>query len=201
MKHLSKGRTLLSLLGKLKYFKIPTLEVFDREYYNQNKKLILKNLKKNFSNKKLIIRSSAVDEDNESSSMAGQYLSIQNINSNNLKEIESAIDKVFSSYKSDLDKENEIIIQEMIFDVGMSGVIFTHDLNNGAPYYVINYDDISGLTDSVTSGGEYSNRTLCVHRNGVKHLRSTRFNFLIKSVKELELVIGSDFLDIEFAID
>ena len=127
MKHLSKGRTLLSLLGKLKYFKIPTLEVFDREYYNQNKKLILKNLKKNFSNKKLIIRSSAVDEDNESSSMAGQYLSIQNINSNNLKEIESAIDKVFSSYKSDLDNENEIIIQEMIFDVGMSGVIFTHD--------------------------------------------------------------------------
>ena len=34
-----------------------------------------------------------------------------------------------------------------------------------------------------------------------KHLRSTRFNFLIKSVKELELVIGSDFLDVEFAID
>lgn len=201
MKHLSKGRILLSLLGKLRHFKIPTLEVFDKENYNQNKKLILKNIKKNFSNKKLIIRSSAVDEDHESSSMAGKYLSIQNINSNNLKEIESAIDKVFKSYKSDLDKENEIIIQEMIFDVGMSGVIFTHDLNNGAPYYVINYDDISGLTDSVTSGGEYSNRTLCVHRNGVKHLRSTRFNFLIKSVKELELVIGSDFLDVEFAID
>ena len=72
MNYLSKGRTLLSLLGKLKYFKIPTLEVFDKEYYNQNKKFILKNLKKNFSNKKLIIRSSAVDEDHESSSMAGQ---------------------------------------------------------------------------------------------------------------------------------
>ena len=31
------------------------------------------------------------------------------------------------------------------------GVIFTHELNTGAPYYVINYDDKSGSTDSVTS--------------------------------------------------
>ena len=44
--------------------------------------------------------------------MAGQYLSIQNINSNNLKEIESAIDKVFSSYKSDLDKENKLLFRK-----------------------------------------------------------------------------------------
>ena len=40
MKHLSKGQTLLSLLGRLKYFKIPTLEVFDKEHYDKNKQLI-----------------------------------------------------------------------------------------------------------------------------------------------------------------
>ena len=33
-----------------------------------------------------------------------------------------------------------------------------------APYFVINYDDITGSTDSVTSGkGHASNKLLCVH--------------------------------------
>ena len=31
----------------------------------------------------------------------------------------------------------------------MSGVIFTHDLTNGSPYYIINYDDNSKKTDTV----------------------------------------------------
>ena len=40
----------------------------------------------------------------------------------------------------------------MITNVKMSGVIFTHDADNNSPYYCINYDDISGKSDTVTSG-------------------------------------------------
>jgi phosphoenolpyruvate synthase/pyruvate phosphate dikinase len=32
--------------------------------------------------------------------------------------------------------DDEVIIQEMVTNTSMSGVIFTHDLNTGAPYYV-----------------------------------------------------------------
>ena len=97
--------------------------------------------------------------------------------------------------------DDEVIIQVMVQDTTMSGVIFTHDLNTGAPYYVINYDDKSGLTDTVTSGGgEYSNRTLYVHRNSINKLRSERFTKLLQAVQELEQVMESQFLDIEFAL-
>ena len=34
-----------------------------------------------------------------------------------------------------------MIIQKTITNVSVSGVIFNYELNTGAPYYVINYDD------------------------------------------------------------
>ena len=45
-----------------------------------------------------------------------------------------------------------MIIQKTITNVSVSGVIFNYELNTGAPYYVINYDDKTEKTDTVTSG-------------------------------------------------
>ena len=89
----------------------------------------------------------------------------------------------------------------MVRDVSMSGVLFTQDLNTGAPYFVINYDDESGRTDTVAAGTGYGNRTLFVHRDSWRELRSSRFSNLLEAVEEIEREVGSDSLDIEFALD
>jgi len=152
----------------------------------------------------LIIRSSAADEDGQTNSSAGEYASVLSIPSNNPEKISEAINTVIASYerKRPLLPNDEVIIQEMVQDITMSGVIFTYDLNTGAPYYVINYDDQSGATDTVTSGnGEYANRTLYIHRNSIDKIRSERFIKLLQAIQELEQAMYSKFLDIEFALD
>lgn len=196
LKNKSKGQKLLSLNNKLRLFKIPeTICLNCSDVYSS---------KEHFINKEfLIVRSSASDEDEEAMSSAGEFESVLNLESSNAEKISEAINTVVASYikKRPLLANDEVIIQEMIQNTTMSGVIFTHDLNTGAPYYVINYDDESGMTDTVTSGaGEYANRTLYIHRNSIDKIRSQRFITLLRAVQELEQVMGSQFLDIEFAL-
>ena len=53
----------------------------------------------------------------------------------------------------------------MLNNVLASGVVFTRSLQNGAPYYTINYDDISGSTESITSGNSQDDKTLVIRRD------------------------------------
>jgi phosphoenolpyruvate synthase/pyruvate phosphate dikinase len=200
---LTKARTLEYLSLELSEFIVPKTLSFTTSEFKKNENLICVKVQRLFNGESIIVRSSAVDEDGGVSTLAGEYDSVLNVPSNNLNLISDAVNTVISSYnkKGVRYQDDEILVQEMISDVSMSGVIFTHDINTGAPYYVINYDDISGLTDTVTSGGgEYANRTLYVFREKVGQLSSERFQKLLSAVKELERITKSKFLDIEFAL-
>lgn len=200
---LTKGDLLINLSGKLQQFTIPDLMCFNVcDWQSQKSNIVTEILEKDL--KKIIVRSSAFGEDSVHSSQAGLYDSILNVNPDS-KQITKAVENVIKSYslKGNLSSKNKVIVQRQIEDVSASGVIFSHELNTGSPYYVINYDDKSGSTESVTSGnGEHSNRTLYIHRDyPVHNLKSDRFKVLIYAVKELESIMSCDELDIEFAID
>jgi glutamine kinase len=199
----NKSKLLIFLKNKINIFQIPTLRCVSVNEINLFINEGIHEISKIFDNKNIAIRSSAADEDAQKSSSAGEYDSFLNVPSTNKDEVISSINSVIASYekKRPLLSNDEIIIQEMVEETSMSGVIFTHDLNTGAPYYVINYDDKSGTTDSVTSGNsEHANRILYVHRESTDELRSKRFIELLNAVQELERVMGSKYLDIEFAL-
>jgi glutamine kinase len=200
----TKAQTLESVQKKLSNFRVPEFIYFSKSEWLGQKKELLQKISSSFGEKELAIRSSASDEDGTSNSLAGEYESVLNVPSNEWVKVSSAIEHVFTSYQKNGERSDtdEVIVQEMVNNTTMSGVIFTHDLNTGAPYYVINYDDVSGKTDTVTSGdGQHANRTLYIHRSSAHALRSERFRELIRAVQELEQVMGSQFLDIEFAVN
>ena len=202
----TKGQALSKVVDNLSgnAFVVPKLLLIGVRKWFDYPDQCLSDIRDCFGNTELVIRSSASDEDGEKSARAGEYESVLNVPANDAVALKASISQVISCYedKGTGSDGQEILIQKMVRDVSCSGVVFTHDLNTGAPYYVVNYDDISGTTNAVTSGaGEYSNRTLYIHRNSTSEVRSDRFKSLLAAVRELEQVVGSNFLDIEFAID
>lgn len=201
----TKARTLDRLTSRLTKFKIPDLLYFTVAEWRSQPDVWFGRIAQQFGSEAVIVRSSAWDEDGSTWGQAGQYASVPGVGADDREALTDAVDTVVASYEKggeQIANRDEIIVQRMLVNTVMSGVLFTQDLNTGAPYYVINYDDQSGRTDTVTSGaGEYSNRTLYLHRGAIEAVRSPRFQALVAAVSDLEAVTGNPFLDVEFALD
>ncbi len=198
----TKAETLARLEDHLRASKIPKFFYFDvKEWISAGQSILNRIDEAKFSGL-IIVRSSAQSEDTQGSSMAGAFISVPNLVPQDKRAISHAIGTVLNSFAQESGSENpddQVIIQEMVRDVSMSGVLLTQDLNTGAPYFTINYDDFSGDTSAVTSGG--LSRTLLVERGSEEQVSSTRFRALLKAANEIEEVVDLDTLDIEFAVD
>ena len=183
-----------------KDFPIPLLYYFTTKQWITNQENILSNIFSRFNkNKYLAIRSSSLSEDNEKNSMAGAFESLLNVNKANKNQIVNSINTVINSFDKNL--KNQILIQSMVENVAMSGVVMTKVFDDGSPYYVINFDDSTGKTDTVTNGNSI-NKTVYVY-NGFKNedFDSPYLLGLLKTVKQLESIYKGLPLDIEFAIN
>ena len=200
----TKAETLARIAPYLSQFMVPRSYHFTIRDWQVEPDALMRDLAKRFHEGTVIVRSSAHGEDSAEHSMAGQFESVVDVPTSRTDHLRDAIEQVIASYGRDgitRNLDDQILVQDMLNDVLMSGVLFTRDLNTGAPYYVINYDDETGRTDTVTSGGAYSNRTLIVHRGALNAVQSSRFQVLLAATTELETVIPGQGLDIEFAVD
>lgn len=197
----TKAKTLEQLKNKLKKSKIPEFIYFTLDDWSKNKERILEKIHSSFK-KKIVVRSSALNEDSQNSSLAGAFESILDVDPKSVKNLKDAIEIVFKSYekKDSKHKDNQIIVQEQITKVQLSGVIFTKDIETGSPYYIINYDDYSGRTDIITSGNGKNNKIFTYYKNCGLNPSDKYLNQIISCVKEIEDVTKNDAIDIEFVI-
>lgn len=192
----SKSETLESLECIINSAKVLPQIRFSVGYWRRQELQVFERIKqKSWEDIPLIVRSSCLSEDSAKSSLAGHFISCPSVKGRS--EIRVAIEKVISSFEGSTE-DDQVFIQPMLNDVLFSGVAFTRDPNSGGNYFVVNYDDHSGRTDTVTSGHSNNLRTfyLCKENHlGVGH----KLFSLILLLNELEELFDSDALDVEFA--
>ncbi len=193
----SKATTLRDLEDKLSIGHLCPQIIVERTAWPERAEALIDRILTSFTDTTLAVRSSAHGEDGGTESMAGAFTSLLHI-APDPAAVRKAVEQVFASYGTCHD-DDEVLVQPMVSDVVLSGVVLTRDLDTGSPYYVINYDQGSGRTDTVTGGGD--SKTVLVHRARPDRLRSERLRRLIDSVIEIESITGSHELDIEFCIN
>lgn len=185
----TKSSTLNKLKNKLKSTNLLPQVSFKVDEWKEKKELILKKIK-NLNSSKYAVRSSSLNEDTSSLSNAGKYLSLLNVE---LDDIPKSINEVISSY-GEYYPDSEVLIQPMLQNVIFSGVAFSHDPSNSSPYRIINWTENS-KTDQVTSGKKCN-----IWRQVPGSIKSTPKSLrpVIDLIEELYALFNLP-LDIEFA--
>ena len=199
----TKARTLAWLDGKISEAKVLPLFCFTVKEWNDNQETIFATLEQQdwlasgFEATPLIVRSSGLDEDTQGNSLAGHYKSVLDVTGSSA--VVDAIREVIDAFGENGTTDNEVFIQPMLTNVALSGVAFSRDPSTAGHYFVINYDDQSGSTESVTSG--YSNDNKVYYQAKCSELSpQSKLQPVIALLQELELLTDNDALDIEFAI-
>lgn len=198
IKFASKAKTLQHLSKIIKHATVPPILYFTLKEWQLKGELLLHPahqwLKDGLT---IIVRSSAHNEDSQQQSLAGHYTSVTDVKSE--KTLTNAIKQVINSYKKP-NQNDEVLIQPQICNCLLSGVAFNCNPNNGSPYYVINYDDHSGKTDTVTSGNHQELKQYVHHRKQPTP-EHPLLSKVINCLNELSNLFPENALDIEFAID
>ncbi len=177
---------------------IPDFVYFTLKRWREERPAVLQEIAEKLGDV-LVVRSSALSEDSESASNAGAFLSILHVRKNDAEQLQDAIGQVAASLPGE--DGDQVLVQNQVSGITVSGVIFTRCHDDGTPYYIVNYDDESGATDRVT-GGVGVSKTLYVFRSiSEQDFRSDRIRNLIALAKFLERTFRTDAIDLEFGID
>lgn len=197
----TKAETLERLRPLVKHSVINDQVSFTVGEWNVAKDKFLTLIRKKFGDEALVVRSSALSEDSWSTSQAGVYTSLLNIPGGEAARVADAVDEVIRSY-NDNDPSHQVLIQSMLTNIKISGVVLTRTLNHGAPYYTVNYDDLTSDSQAVTSGTGKNLKTMIIHRGSFDFEKEmdSPVSYVIRSIKELENLVGHDSLDAEFAV-
>ena len=143
----------------------------------------------------LIVRSSARNEDTAEGSNAGKFLSIPDVQGEAaiLRAVEQVADAMGDG------PDNQIFLQPYLAHVGLCGVAFTADPNTGGNYYILNYDQTTGSTSSVTDGTGAHLETF-YHFKGSPVPPPPPLDRVVALCRELEDLFQCPALDLEFAI-
>lgn len=194
MKFGTKAETLLNLKKTDISAKVLDVFLFEYKQWRSDPNSFLEEIKLLGLHNTYIVRSSSLSEDSFEASFAGSFESILNVTLSNMID---AINQVFESYDT-IDDSNQILIQPMLEESEISGVLFSYEKENLSPYYFVNFQRSSD-TEAVTSGVGDSETWISSHHN--PNAAPEEFlQKLVQLTKELMALFQFPFLDVEFAV-
>jgi choline kinase/phosphohistidine swiveling domain-containing protein len=202
----TKADTLARLERHVETASFPDQIVLSLDAYEMSPTETMDRIRSTFGSGPIVVRSSAATEDGWHDSKAGAFHSELDVDPTNEDEVAAALERVAESLLgegSSPEENDQILVQEQIEDVAMSGVAFTRELDSGGPYTVINYDDESGRTDMVTAGQATSHRTAYFHHSvdGTGVIEDQRLDAIKRTVDEIRSLLDDPPLDVEFVVD
>ena len=195
----TKAETLETLAPRLRTARIlPQVRFAVGNWRTDRAGVLAKIREQPWSARPVIVRSSAQNEDGALCSQAGRYDSVLNVAGE--ERMIQAVEEVIASFSAGGSVLDQIFVQPMLERVAVAGVAFSRLPSGGGPYYVVNYDDRSGRTDVVTGGtGDNLETFLCLRSRADTCPPSLAP--VMALMRELEGLLGSDAIDVEFAID
>ena len=175
---------------------LPQIRFTTAQWLSDAKAVLEKLSAQPWATQPLIVRSSGLCEDAANQSLAGHFLSVANVAFG--PQLNSAVEAVIGSFSAE-SEQDQIFIQPMLCGVSLSGVGFSRDPRNAGHYLVINYDDQSGTTDSITAGRSNNLKT-CYLQKAAPTDQTQPLHPVQQLLSELEALFEQDALDIEFAI-
>jgi phosphohistidine swiveling domain-containing protein len=194
----TKADTLANLEGRLTSARVLPRFVFTFAEWSDDRQRVLAQFQRlGWSSQPVVVRSSAVGEDGAVESMAGKFTSVLNVQGHDA--FLNAVAAVFGSYTKTC-SDDQILVQPMLQKVDACGVAFTRDPNTGSAYYVVNYDDRSSLTTTVTSGAGDQLKTYYLYAKGQPRDIPHPLVPVIALLRELDELVDGVPLDVEFAL-
>lgn len=196
----TKAETLLQLAEFDGSFVVPPLLFFTTAEWSDDRDCVLETIQGRFGTTPVAVRSSLIGEDGAHESQAGAFGSVLHVDAGDTEGLAAAIEEVVATYGPAIEASDQVLIQQMVTDVDVSGVIMTRMVDDGSPYYVFNYDDETNRTDSIT-GGTGAHKTVMVYRGASQEdCDSPRLRRMLAVTRELETISANGELDIEFAL-
>ena len=198
----TKGEVLAFLSTRLRKSIVDEFVSFTVANWITSENLLLESLTLRFAGASVIIRSSTLHEDLATPSKAGHFHSVPDTSTSDKATLKAAIQAVIASYSKNnrmVANDDQILIQRYVADADISGVVLTQDIRFFPDYYLINYDDSSGQTNTVTGGicGRLSRFARWLPLSTIEE----RWRLLLGAIKEIEQLVTPGPLDIEFVID
>lgn len=194
-----KAKMLERAAAELKSVIVLPLVVFTvREWRSKREAVENTIFAQSWSRAPMVVRSSALIEDNRHASAAGKFSTVLNVSGK--ISFNTAVEKVRESYGSEANDLDEILVQPMLVGSLCSGAATSLDISGGGRYRVVSWS-MGASTNTITSGQDGEFHTWWGLPGEASNSNVGLIEKVQRCIAEIETKMNLEVFEIEFGVN